>query len=63
MQWMVKLFQWKAEQWWRRLGDVTNEERPPGLDSYCHKQIVMWDTLGNWMASQLSVLLGRPLFA
>ena len=45
MQWMVKLFQWKVEQWWRRLGDVTDEERPPGLDSYCHKQIVMWDTL------------------
>ena len=62
MQWMVNLFQWKVGQWKKRLGEVTDEEQPPGLDPYCHKQIVMWDMLGKRAEGQFSALLGRQLY-
>ena len=62
MQWTVNSFRWKAVQWKKRLGEVTDEEQPPRLDSYCHKQIVMWDTLGKRAEAWFSVLLGRQLY-
>ena len=37
MQWMVNWFWWKEDEWRKRLGDVINDERPPRLNSYCHK--------------------------
>jgi hypothetical protein len=42
MQWMVNWFHWRENQWRQRLRDVNDDERPPGLDSYCHKQIALW---------------------
>lgn len=47
MQWTINWFQWKEGQWRMRLSEVDDEERPPGLDSYCHKQVVLWDSLAD----------------
>ncbi len=61
MQWTVKWFLWKMEQWRIRLKDLEEEERPPGLDCYCHKQMVLWDSLAEQAQTQFSTLLGHPL--
>jgi hypothetical protein len=62
MQWTVNWFQWKVKQWRTRLRDLEEDERPPGLDSYCHKQMVLWDSLAEQAQTRFSTLLGRPLF-
>jgi hypothetical protein len=62
MQWTVNWFRWKEDQWRRRLNDLENEERPPGLDSYCHKHITLWHSLAEQAQTQFSNVLGHPLF-
>ena len=62
MQWTVNWFRWKEREWRERLANVTNEDRPPGLDCYCHKQIWLWQTLGDQAHKRFSHVLGRPLF-
>ena len=62
MQWIVNWLQWKEGEWRKRLGDVKDEERPLGLDCYCHKQIVLWGMLADQAERQFSELLGKPLF-
>jgi hypothetical protein len=47
MQWTINWFQWKEGQWRMRFSKVDDEERPAGLDSYCHKQVVLWDSLAD----------------
>jgi len=61
MQWTVKWFLWKVEQWRTRLKDLEEQERPPGLDCYCHKQMVLWDSLAEQAQKRFSTLLGHPL--
>jgi hypothetical protein len=55
-------FCWKEIQWCQRLRDVEGEERPPGLDCYCHKQMVLWSSLADEAQTKFSTKLGRPLF-
>src|SRR5882762_2773022 len=62
MQWTVKWFRWKMEQWRKRFRDLEEEERSPGLDSYCHRQMVLWDSLAEQAQTRFSTLLGQPLF-
>ena len=62
MQWMVNWFQWKEEEWRKRLRDVISDERPPGLDSYCYKQIAMWGTLADQAHTKFCDVLGKQLF-
>ena len=62
MQWTVNWFHWKANQWRQRLRDVDDDERPPGLDAYCHKQIALWGSLADQAQDGFSNHLGRPLF-
>jgi len=61
MQWTVNWFRWKKEQWNKRLSDLEDEERPPGLDCYCHKQMALWGSLADQAQTKFSTLLGRPL--
>jgi hypothetical protein len=58
MQWTVNWFRWKTEQWRKRLGDLADKERPPGLDCYCHKQMALWDSLAEQAQTRFSNLLG-----
>ena len=62
MEWTVNWFRWKEGQWRSRLTDMEDEERPPGLDCYCHKQIVLWSCLADEAQTKFSTVLGRPLF-
>jgi hypothetical protein len=62
MQWTVNWFHWKQMQWKKRLKDVENEERPPGLDCYCHKQIALWSSLADQAQTKFSAQLGHPVF-
>ena len=62
MQWTVNWFQWKEEQWRLRLSDMDDEEKPPGLDCYCHKQMVLWRSLADQAQTQFTKVLGCPLF-
>jgi hypothetical protein len=62
MKWTVTWFQRKVEEWRKRLKDVEDEERPPGLDCYCHKQMVLWGSLADQAQTKFSTVLGRPLF-
>ena len=62
MQWMVNWFQWKEEEWRKRLRDVINDERPPGLDSYCYKQIALWGTLADQVHMKFCDVLSKQLF-
>ena len=62
MQWTVNWFRRKEEGWNKRLRDLEDEERPPGLDCYCHKQMVLWGSLADQAQAKFSTLLGRPLF-
>jgi hypothetical protein len=61
MQWTVNWFRWMEGQWRSRLSDLEDEERPPGLDCYCHKQMVLWSSLADQAQTKFTVLLGRPL--
>jgi hypothetical protein len=61
MQWTVNWFWWKEGQWRQRLRDMEDEERPPGLDCYCHKQMVLWHSLADQAQTKFSTVLGRPL--
>ncbi|KAI0245105.1 hypothetical protein BJV78DRAFT_1141358, partial [Lactifluus subvellereus] len=63
MEWTVKWFQWKEEEWRKRLGNVEDEERPPRVDCYCHKQMALWGSLAEQAETKLSSLLDRPLFS
>ena len=58
MQWTVNWFWWKTEQWRKRFRDLADEERPPGLDCYCHKQMALWDSLAEQAQTRFSNLLG-----
>jgi len=62
MQWTVNWFRWKERQWQQRLRDLDDEERPPGLDCYCHKQMVLWNSLADQAEEKFSAQLGRPVF-
>jgi 5-methylcytosine-specific restriction endonuclease McrA len=59
---MVTWFQRKVEEWRKRLKDVEDKERPPGLDCYCHKQMVLWGSLADQAHTKFSAVLGRHLF-
>jgi hypothetical protein len=61
MRWTVNWFRWKGEQWRLRLDDMEDEERPPGLDCYCHKQMTLWTSLANEAENQFASVLGHPL--
>ena len=61
MQWTVNWFWWKMEQWKKRLIDLADEDRPTGLDCYCHKQMALWHSLAEQAQTKFSTLLGRPL--
>ena len=45
MGWTVNWFKWREKQWMERLQQVQDDERAPGMDSYCHKQVALWTTL------------------
>jgi hypothetical protein len=62
MRWTVNWFRWKEKQWRSRLRDMEDEERPPGLDCYCHKQMQLWGSLADQTQTKCSTALGRPLF-
>ena len=62
MKWTVNWFHWKENQWRQWLRDVDDDERPPGLDSYCHKQIALWGSLADQAQDKFSNHLGRPSF-
>ena len=62
IQWTVDWFCWKEDGWKKRLRDVEDKEWPPGLDCYCHKQMVLWGSLGDQAQTKFSTLLGQPLF-
>ena len=61
MGWTVNWFWWKEGEWKKRLGDLVDEERSPGLDCYCHKQMALWDSLADQAQGKFSKLLGHPL--
>jgi hypothetical protein len=63
MQWTVNWFRWKENQWRQRLKDLDDEERPPGMDAYCHKQVGLWGSLADEARDRFSTHLGRPLFS
>ncbi|KAI0245541.1 hypothetical protein BJV78DRAFT_1137879, partial [Lactifluus subvellereus] len=63
MEWTVNWFRYKEKEWKKRLGDVEDEERPPGLDCYCHKQMALWASLVDQAEIKFSSLLDRPLFS
>src|SRR5882724_5292586 len=58
MKWTVNWFRWKEEQWRLRLHELDNEERPPGLDCYCHKQMALWSALADQAQTQFTNTLG-----
>ena len=62
MQWTVNWFRWKEEQWRLRLNEMDDEERPPGLECYCHKQMALWGSLANQAETQFTNVLGHPLY-
>ena len=62
MQWTVNWFRWKEEQWRLRLNELEDEERPPGLDCYCHKQMALWSALADQAQTQFTGSLGHPLY-
>jgi len=55
MKWTVNWFQWKEEQWRLRLNNIDDEERPPRLDCYFHKQMVLWSSLTVYRSGSNSV--------
>jgi len=59
MQWTVNWFRWKKEQWNKRLSDLEDEERPPGLDCYCYKQMVLWGSLADQAQTKFSTVKTR----
>jgi len=63
MQWTVNWFRWKERQWQQRLRDLEDEERPPGLDCYSHKQMVLWNSLADQAKKKFSAQLGHPVFS
>ncbi|KAI0245206.1 hypothetical protein BJV78DRAFT_1140462, partial [Lactifluus subvellereus] len=63
MEWTVNWFRWKENEWRKRLGNVEDGEQPPGLDCYCHKQMVLWGSLAEQAETKFSSLLDRPLFS
>jgi len=63
MQWTVNWFRWRENQWRQRLKDLDDEERPPGMDSYCHKQVALWGSLADITQDRFSTHLGHPLFS
>ena len=56
-----KLVQPREKQWMERLQQVQDDERAPGMDSYCHKQVALWTTLAKQANKQFSALLGHLL--
>ena len=41
MGWTVNWFKQREKQWMERLRQVQDDERAPGMDSYCHKQVAL----------------------
>ena len=62
MQWTINSFRWKEEQWRLRLNDMEDQDRPPGLDGYRHKQMALWSSLADQAETQFTNVLGRPLY-
>jgi len=62
MQWTINWFRWKEEQWRLRLNNMEDEERPPGLDCYCYKQMALWNSLADQAETQFTNILGCPLY-
>ncbi|KAI0245553.1 hypothetical protein BJV78DRAFT_1158538 [Lactifluus subvellereus] len=63
MEWTVNWFRWKENKWRKRLGNIEDGEWPPGLDCYCHKQMVLWGSLAEQAETKFSSLLDWPLFS
>ena len=57
MGWTLNWFEWKKDQWLRRLDDLEDGERPPRLDCYCHKQVALWDSLSEQAKQKFSTLV------
>jgi hypothetical protein len=62
MQWSVNWYRWKEQQWKERLSEIDDDERPPALDCYCHKQMALWGSLAAEAQTRFSAVLGRPVF-
>jgi hypothetical protein len=43
--------------------DAEDEQRTPGLDCYCHKQMSLWDSLAHEAETKFTNILGRPLYS
>jgi hypothetical protein len=41
---------------------MEDEERLPGLDCYCHKQMALWSSLADQVETRFFKVLGQPLF-
>jgi hypothetical protein len=63
MKWTINWFQWKKDQWRLRLNDTEDEERTPGLDCYCHKQMSLWGSLEHEAETKFTNILGCPLYS
>ena len=44
------------------MNDMEDQDRPPGLDCYCHKQMALWSSLADQAETQFTNVLGRPLY-
>ena len=58
MGWTINWFKWRERKWMSRLKEVENDERPPGLDCYCHKQVALWGSLANEAQALFNRALG-----
>ena len=61
MGWTVNWFKQREKQWMERLQQVQDDERAPGMDSYCHKQVALWTTLAKQANERFSALSGHSL--
>ena len=39
-----------------------DEDRPPGLDCYCNKQMALWSSLADRAQTKFGDTLGQPLY-
>jgi hypothetical protein len=57
-----QLVSMEGKQWRLQLNDMEDQDRPPGLDCYCHKQMALWSSLADQAETQFTNVLGRPLY-
>jgi hypothetical protein len=62
MQWTVNWFRWMVGRWRQILDMVKEEERPPRLNCYCNKQMVLWGSLADQAQTKFSKALCQPLY-